>query len=99
MMLTGWKREREIHNVLRRFAKQRVATVLQPGNVWVVEHAIETKGEMSAEIATCLMHGWIEVLHDKVPHGQLVESGNLPVPLSKRIVPTYRLTEPGWEAL
>ena len=98
-MFRLWKREREIHCVLRRFARQRVAAVLQPGNVWVIEHAIDKQNEMNAEIATCLMYGWIEVLHDKIPHGHLVKVGSLSRPQSNPIGPTYRLTGAGWDAL
>lgn len=39
-MFADWKEERAIRRMLRKLARQRVALVLQPGNVRVIERAL-----------------------------------------------------------
>lgn len=99
-MFTGWKRERQIRKVLAGLARQRVAIVLQPGGVWVVEKALQRNDDTEAALATCQMRGWVEALHDDMPVGDL-DPNNLPAspPPFTRTETTYRLTEGGWAAL
>ena len=99
-MIAGFVRERHIRKVLRGIARQRVATVLQPGNVWVVERAFKRTSEIDAALATCMMRGWVEPLAENVPTGDLNESGELdrPNPFA-RVETQYRLTDGGWAAL
>lgn len=95
-MLDDWRRERRIQRVLRAFARQRVAMILQPGNVWVLERAVRD-GEGTAEALTaCHMRGWVEILEHAVPHGELTSAGELPPVQLRRIAPVYRLTDSGW---
>jgi len=99
-MFTGWKRERQIRKVLTGLARRRVVAVLQPGGVWVIEKALKRDDDAEAALATCLMRGWVEPLHDDMPVGDL-DPNNLPSspqPFT-RTETTYRLTEGGWAAL
>ena len=99
MGLTAFKRERRIRRVLRSLAGQRVVAVLQPGSVWLIENAPDLPGKEEA-ITTCLMRGWVEVLQDAVPKGQLGADG-----LPDRNEPfkghgtIYRITDSGWAVI
>lgn len=99
-MFDGWRRERKIRKVLAGIARQRVALVLQPHNTWVLEHALKRNDDVEAALATCLMRGWVEALHENMPVGDLDARG---LPSSQqpftRTETTYRLTEGGWAAL
>ena len=99
MGFTALKRERRVRRVLRSLAGQRVVAVLQPGNVWLIENAPELPGKEEA-ITTCLMRGWVEVLQDAVPKGQLGPDGlpdrNEPF---KEHGTIYRITDSGWAVI
>jgi hypothetical protein len=91
--------EFRIHRVLRRLARQRVAMILQPGNVWVIEYALDH--ETKAALCTCHMRGWVDIMHNAVPSANLTPDGhhlqdNLD---SKLAEPMYRLTETGWSVI
>lgn len=89
-----------IHRLLRRLAKQRVSTILQPGNVWVIEDAVPNSEENSALLCTCLLRGWVEILHDSVPTGSLNSDGSFPPgELFKNEEPIWRLTDSGWAVI
>ena len=96
-MLTHWKREREIRQVLARLARQRVAIA---GNIWVVENALQRDDRTEAALATCLMRGWVEILHKDMPTAKL-DPSNLPLqpPPFTHTESTYRMTDSGWAAL
>jgi hypothetical protein len=95
-MLTHWRRERFIRKTLMALAKQRVALILQPGNVWVTEYAPSESVEQVAEaLRTCDLRGWAEVVSNAVPQAQLKPGGKLPASLAG-VAPVYRLTEAGW---
>ena len=51
--------ERQVRQTLRRLARQRVAFILQPENVWVVERAVsEDEGkDVAAALRTCQLRG------------------------------------------
>jgi hypothetical protein len=70
-MLADLQRERSIRRILRKLARQRVAMVLQSGNVCVVEKAVEDTAEMDAALKTCHMRGWVEPLENAIPKGKL----------------------------
>ena len=101
-MFEDFRRERFIKNTLHKLAKQRVAMILQPGNVWVVEKAV-SEGESDKVVAalrTCNLRGWVEVHTDAVPHGKLTPEGTLPEGLPMpSIAPVYKLTEAGWNVI
>jgi hypothetical protein len=97
--LTNWRRERIIHRTLRSLARQQVAKILQPGDVWVVERPVsEENPDVAAALRTCHMRGWVEVVDEAVPRASLTMEGALPQGLS-RTAPVYRLTEGGWNVI
>ena len=88
-------REFRVKRTLRRLAKQRVSAILQPGNVWVIENALSPSEDLPADIQTCVMRGWIEILHDDVPTKKLpADLSNLSLD-GARPEPIYRLTDCG----
>src|SRR5258706_11066690 len=84
---------------LRGLARQRVVGVLTPGNVWVVERALQRDDDVRAALATCQMRGWVEVAEESIPHGPLGSDGTLSDPIFHGNEPTYRLTEGGWAVI
>ncbi|GGB42229.1 hypothetical protein GCM10011380_34650 [Sphingomonas metalli] len=99
-MLDEWKRERQIRKVLSGLARQRVAMILQPQGVWVIERALQRDEDTEAALMTCHMRGWVEPLHDSMPTGDLTPDMKLPSgPLFTRTQTVFRLTEGGWSAL
>lgn len=99
-MLTNWRREWAIRSVLRRLARQRVAMVLQPGNLWVIENSIEDTEDVDAALKTCFMRGWVEPLSNSIPKGSLNMDGTLPTgELFNRTGPVWKLTDSGWAAI
>lgn len=100
MSLLDIKREWKIRRILRLLSKQRVALVLQPGNVWVIEKAVEDNEETEAALKTCYMRGWVEPLENSVPKGKLREDGSLPGGnLYDASGPIWKLTDSGWAAI
>lgn len=100
--MSEFSRERFIKRTLRRLARQRVATVLQPGNVWLIEKAVEDSERTDAALKTCYMRGWVEPLtHDAIPKGQLTPDGHIPAggPFQGRTGVIYRLTDAGWSVI
>jgi len=94
------KREYSIYRTLTFLARQRVALVLQPGNVWVIEKAMPDTEQNRENIQTCLMRGWIEMLQESVPSGNLKADGTLPDGKFFEGTKTiYRLTDSGWNAI
>jgi hypothetical protein len=96
--INTWKRERRIRKVLRGLARQRVA-MTGLGNILVIELALQRTENVKADLQTCLMRGWVEVIHHDLPTGQLDEflgsDGNIQFTKSET---HYRLTEGGWAA-
>jgi len=89
-----------IFNVLRRLSKQRVALVLQPGNVWVIEYAVPDNDETDALLKTCYMRGWVEPLENSLPKGKLKPDGSLPDGnIFQSSGPVWKLTDSGWSAI
>jgi hypothetical protein len=73
---------------------------MQPGNVWVIECAAPINEDNMPMVQTCLLRGWIEVLHEGVNHGQLGKNGALPQgPLFTETQDIWRLTDSGWSAI
>jgi hypothetical protein len=99
-MFLTWRRERRIRSVLRKIARQRIALILQPGNVLVMELALQRNDDVEADLQTCLMRGWVEILHPSLPTGEITDDLRLPdgdMFTSRQT--HYRLTEAGWAAL
>jgi hypothetical protein len=97
-----WSRERAVKRVLKRLAGQRIATILQPGNVWVIEKALSGGPGEDEALRTCQLRGWIESLGDlPIPTGEI--DPNKPLPslgkLFTRTTPFYRITSAGWDQI
>ena len=97
MWWTVFRRERNIRRVLIGLARQRVVVVAQPGNLWVIENVPTGLPDQAEALATCRMRGWIDVLEEAVPKGQLGADGLPDLERSfKTAEPIYRLTDSGW---
>jgi len=92
-------REYSIYKTLKLLSRQRVGMVLQPGNFWVIEKAMPATEINEENIQTCLMRGWVEVLHESVPTQQLPPDGELRKASAASGQHVYRLTEGGWNAI
>jgi hypothetical protein len=63
----------------------------------VVENAPSNLPFQEEALRTCLLRGWVAVLHEAVPKGSLTPEGNLPNgSMFQSRAPVYRLTEAGW---
>lgn len=99
-MFDDIRRERQIKRALRAIARQRVAIVLQPGNVQVIERAPPAEEWFQLGVRTAQIRGWVEVLHEDMPTGQISMKGSHPkLPDSMSIQAHYKLTEGGWSVL
>ena len=100
MAFDNFKRELRIRRALRALARQRVAVILQPGSVWVVEKAPTGIPHFDVSICTCILRGWVSILHEAIPNAELGSDGYLPTgPMFTVKAPVYRLTEAGWLAI
>lgn len=99
-LLEDLRRERDVKRALRAVARQRVALVLQPGNVPVVECSPPDAEWFDVGVRTCHIRGWVEVLHDSLPTGVVHTVGGTPrIPTEWKPKTHYRLTEGGWTVL
>ncbi len=99
VMFEGINRERDIRRALRAVARQRVVMVL-PGDFPVIEQSPPDAEWFDVAIRTCHIRGWVEVLHEALPTGQLRFEESRPVfPSNMKAKNHYRLTEAGWAAL
>jgi hypothetical protein len=99
-MLHNFRRERQVRRALKAIARQRVAMVLQPGNVQVVELSPPDEEWFDLGVRTCLIRGWVEVLHENLPTSPVrFEGSNLVSPPQLKLKTHYRLTEGGWAVL
>lgn len=98
-MFIDFYREYKIIKHMRKLACQRVAMVLQPGHVWVLEKAPPSNEENDHILLTCWIRGWVEPHSFEIPQGQLTSEGGLPPVDSIRHANFYRLTDGGWNAI
>ncbi len=93
------KREYSIYRTIKLLSKQRVAMVL-PGGVLVIEKALPDTELHHENLQTCLMRGWVEVLRDSVPTGNIEKDGSLQSAQAfSKESDLYRLTDSGWNAI
>lgn len=78
-MFENIRKERLIRKALRAIARQRVALILKPGNVMVVENSTPDTEWFDLAVKTAHIRGWVEILHDSIPMGRLRFEGNTPV--------------------
>lgn len=99
-MWDQWERERQVRQVLRGIARQRVALVVQPSNVWVIERALQRNNDVEAALATCVMRGWVEPLFEDLPTNTLTSEGKVRSgPLFTGTESYFKLTEGGWAVI
>ena len=92
--------ESAIRHTLKRLSRQRVALVLQPGNVWVIENAVEDNEQTDTALKTAYMRGWVAPIENAIPTGSLLPDGSLPPGnLFQGVAPLWQLTEGGWTAV
>lgn len=91
--------ERFIRHTLRQLSRQRVAMIL-PGGVLVIEHAVESNDErVASALHTCLLRGWVEILVNAVPNGDVGYAlANPGSPFSGKGT-LYRTTDSGWSVI
>ena len=65
-----------IRKALKAVAKQKVAAILQPGNVWWIAPHPPSTEEMEEALRTCHLRGWIEPIANCIPRGK-IEDGKL----------------------
>jgi hypothetical protein len=93
--------ERHVRHVLKKITCQHVIRTTE--KVWVISGAVKHTPEHHGALATCLLRGWVENLHDAVPAPH--ENGGAPVEdyteeqLREMIEPLYRLTGAGWDVV
>jgi len=94
------RREYSIYRTLKALSKQRVALIVRPGNVWVIEKAQPDLEEKEENLRTCHLRGWVEPIKNAIPKGNLNPDGSLPSgELFTEQAPLYRLTDSGWNAI
>ena len=99
-MSTDFHRERKIRRVLKQLARQRLAVILQPGNAWVIEHAINREDGTDEALRTCHLRGWAEPMTERgIPQITLTAQGGLPDDPPPNYTVIYRLTGAGWDVL
>lgn len=91
--------ERTIRQALRQLSRQRVRMILQPGNVRVIDNAVQRNQDTDAALMTCWLRGWAEPVENAVPTGQLTPDGQLPNPVVTGVMTMYRLTDSGWSVV
>lgn len=91
-------REYSIYRTLKQLSKQRVEKIIN--GVWFVYPGVQGTDENIENIQTCLMRGWVEVLHEAVPSGTLNSDRPLPPDqIFDKVNDVYRLTDSGWNAI
>lgn len=99
-MLDNFFRERQVHRALKAVSLQRVAIILQPGNIQVIEQGTPNAEWFELGVRTCHIRGWVEILHENLPTGALRFNGKEPQLPDEMVGKNhYRLTEGGWAIL
>jgi len=100
-MLENFRRERAVRKALRAIARQRALMFVGPERVMVVENGTPDAEWFDVAVQTCLIRGWIDVLHDSFPSGTLgFRDDGAPIfPEYMPLKSVYKLTEGGWAAL
>lgn len=99
-VIAHWRKERAIRRALRGLARQRVAAILQPGNMLVVERGPSRREPSEAALRSCHLRGWAEPIANAVRSGSLGPDGTIPEgQVYDRVGPIYRITDAGWHVL
>ena len=99
-MFTHIKREYLIYKTLTSISKQRVVLLLQPENAWVIEKALPNTSQNQANIRTCMIRGWVEILHESISSTNIDNNYGLSEGFEfDRNEDIYKLTDSGWNAI
>ena len=99
-IIAHWRTERAIRRAVRGLARQRVAAILQPGNMLVVERGPSRRDPSEAALRSCHLRGWAEPIANAVRSGSLGPDGTIPEGgIYDRVGPLYRITDAGWHVL
>lgn len=99
-MFDNFRSERQIRRALKAVSRQRVAIVLQDGNAQVIEFSPPDEEWFELGVRTCLIRGWVEVLHENLPTTAIrFQDKNLLPPGQAKPKTHYRLTEGGWAVI
>ncbi len=89
-----------IKKVLKSLSKRRVVAILEPGGIWVIDHAIKHSDKVQEALNTCLLRGWVEIITEKsIPAGDLNNDGGLSPNIFNRKSHLYRITDSGWNRI
>jgi hypothetical protein len=99
-MLEDFLRERQVRKALRAIASQRVAMWDPQREMIVLEKSPSREEWFELGVRTALIRGWVQVLHEHLPTGQVTFQGKDPIfPRSASLMTHYKLTEGGWAVL
>jgi len=99
-LFLNFEREFSIYKTLKRLAEQRIAVILQPGNIWVIEKSLPEDDVTDENLRTCYLRGWVEPIEKAIPKGRLKSDGSLPDgQMFQNVGPIYRMTDSGWNAI
>jgi hypothetical protein len=91
--------DKTIRRTLRQLSRQRVRLILQPGNIFVIDNAVDHDDDTDAALRTCWLRGWVEPVENAVPFGKLLPDGRLPDRPLNQTSPVFRMTDAGWSVL
>lgn len=99
-MISDLTYELKIHRLLKKVARQRITMILEPGNVPVIERAVGHDENTKALLLTAQIRGWVEILHEDMPTGQINDDGsfNSDQPFQSH-ENHWKLTDSGWAAI
>ncbi len=90
---------RSVKQALTAIARQHVTMIL-PGNVPVIENSPPRTEQFEAAVLTAHIRGWMEILHEGTPTGQLEFQAGKPILPDRLERQThYRLTDAGWAVI
>ena len=99
-MIDDFIYEFKMHRLLKKVARQKIRMILEPGNVPVIERAVGHDEETKALLLTAQIRGWVEVLHESMPTGQIDPDGSFnPSQPFQSVEDHWKLTDSGWAAI
>jgi len=92
--------ELKIHRLLKKIARQRITMILEPGSVPVIERAVGHDENTKALLLTAQIRGWVEILHENMPTGQINDDGSINSEQPFQSIENHwKLTDSGWAAI
>ncbi|WP_152598511.1 hypothetical protein [Acinetobacter sp. HR7] len=73
--------------------------MIGPNNIWIVENVPKLPNKQEA-LNTCLIRGWVEIIDNAVPTGELNEDTfTHPESTFSHYSAIYRITDSGWAVI